>query len=92
MSLDKDEVIKLAEDVCKQINPDSVSPLNPQGDYLTMTPGELLAFVNAIAEKQREKDARICEELRGANWATLADAIRANKEPESDTEQARRAV
>lgn len=44
MTKDEQRVTEMAEDVCKRINPSSVSPLNSQKDYVTMTPEELLAF------------------------------------------------
>ena len=61
--IDESVVKRLITQVCTEISPTSVSPLNPQGDYYTVTPEELTAFANAIATHQREIDAGICKTL-----------------------------
>lgn len=40
----------------------------------------LLSFANAIADKQREKDAQIVNHIRKEGGGTYGDAILANKE------------
>jgi hypothetical protein len=42
---------ELMVQICKRINPNSVSPLNSQGDYLTVTPEELQAFYEAVKQE-----------------------------------------
>ena len=54
------EYIELAIEVCHKLNPNSVSPLNNQGDYLTMTPQEIDAFAAAIRRKTLEEAKQIC--------------------------------
>lgn len=82
----KDEVLKAVVSVC---DPNTVSPIEKDGLFVVVTQDELLAFANAIADLQREKDAKICDSMRtnhpktkgpdGAR-AVCAAAIRANKE------------
>lgn len=76
MMIDESVVKRLAVQVCAEINPKAVSPLNSQGDYYTMTPEEMLAFANAIAAHQREIDVEICETAQYETGDDLAEAIR----------------
>ena len=81
--IDKSVMKRLITQVCTEINPTSVSPLNPQGDYYTVTPEELLAFANAIAAHQREIDETLCKEeadkaykLKGTrDWSSYIEGM-----------------
>ena len=84
MPIDKSIMKRLAVQICSDINPESVSPLNNAGDYYTMTPKELLAFAQACyamgAEEQKVKDAKLCEEIPTPRTRIeLADSIRNQK-------------
>lgn len=73
----KDEVLKLAKE--HGLLPDGELPKTPIErfvDYQDLR-DELLAFANAIADAQREKDARICEAFGGfKDGYSCASAIR----------------
>lgn len=80
----KDEALSLAITVGAHIERNSCN-----SEILTsFTEHELLAFANAIADAQREKDAKICDAMHGERNGDCADAIRANSEsPESDIDE-----
>ena len=43
--LTEEDAKALVLSVCSELNPNSVSPLNPQGDYFTVTPEEMYAIL-----------------------------------------------
>lgn len=88
----KDEAIRLAKEkgalYCSGSMAHYTHPPELAGqscpDSISFNQDQLLAFANTIADAQREKYAKICEDewaIDGSHTAKqFADAIRANKE------------
>lgn len=52
MTNDLERVTQQMIAICKECNQTSISPLNSQGDYLTIEPEELLAFEQSVLAKR----------------------------------------
>lgn len=65
MALDKEQARNILVKVCAEVNPHSVTPLNPDGSYFVVTPEEFDATAQAIYElgvqDERERAAKVCE-------------------------------
>lgn len=66
--LDKSVVKRVILQVCSELNPNSISPLNSQGDYYTVTPKELEHFAQAIyAMGVKDERERCVEKLKSSD-------------------------
>lgn len=80
MALDKETARNLLVKVCAEVNPHSVTPLNPDGSYFVVTPEEFDATAQAIYElgvqDERERAAKVCETINYETADDIAEAIR----------------
>jgi len=72
--MNKEDVKRLAREVADKNKED---PVNSYGDMITLTPEELMRFIDLIQAGEREACAKLIEDLSSNGLWDFAQAIRA---------------